>query len=174
MACRAQATDPSIVNVLVDMYASCGSLVEAMEVFKELPVRDVVSWTALIVGYSKQGCGEKALDLLEHMRLHGASLNADVWASIVKAFGCSGKADKCQELHISIVKDGFERDIFVSSTLVDMYIKCGLFAEAQDLLNKLPSQRAVSCMALIAESLECGVVEKQGNVWNRCKAGVHS
>lgn len=40
-------------STLMDMYAKGGLLGEALEVFDELPVRDVVSWTALMAGVSK-------------------------------------------------------------------------------------------------------------------------
>eukprot|EP00250_Pteridium_aquilinum_P000097 c10113_g3_i1 orf=34-876(+) len=52
-------------NALVDMYAKCGSLIEAQEVFNILPVRSVVTWTALIAGYAQNECGDEALKCFE-------------------------------------------------------------------------------------------------------------
>eukprot|EP00250_Pteridium_aquilinum_P004591 c14797_g3_i1 orf=327-677(+) len=42
--------DSFVGNTLVYMYAKCGSLSKAQEVFDTLTTRDVVTWTALIGG----------------------------------------------------------------------------------------------------------------------------
>ncbi|MCO5596925.1 hypothetical protein L7F22_050996 [Adiantum nelumboides] len=42
-------------NTIEDMYAKCGMLVEKKEVFDDLLIQDVVSWSALISGYACQG-----------------------------------------------------------------------------------------------------------------------
>ena len=50
-----------IGNALIDMYAKCGVLGKALEIFKELPVHDVISWNALIGGYAQHDLGHGAL-----------------------------------------------------------------------------------------------------------------
>ena len=45
--------DIVVANALVDMYAKCGMFGKAQEVFDDLKVRTVVSWNALISGYTK-------------------------------------------------------------------------------------------------------------------------
>eukprot|EP00250_Pteridium_aquilinum_P018784 c24206_g3_i1 orf=1-414(+) len=46
-------TDSFVGNGLVGLYAKCGSLSEAQEVFDKLLNQDVVSWSALIAGYAE-------------------------------------------------------------------------------------------------------------------------
>uniref|UniRef100_A0A164ZGQ6 Pentatricopeptide repeat-containing protein n=1 Tax=Daucus carota subsp. sativus TaxID=79200 RepID=A0A164ZGQ6_DAUCS len=46
-----------VLNSVVNMYAKCGCLEDARKVFDEMPVRDVVSWTALITGFSQHESG---------------------------------------------------------------------------------------------------------------------
>ena len=60
--------DPIIGSSLVDMYAKCGLLKESQGVFDKLVARDVVSWTALMVGYITSGCGDKAICCFNHMQ----------------------------------------------------------------------------------------------------------
>ena len=67
--------DHCVLNTLVDLYATCGCLAEARQLFDELPKRDVVSWNALVSGYSLHGCGNNVLDCLEKMELEGLSPN---------------------------------------------------------------------------------------------------
>lgn len=44
-------SDRYVGNALFRMYASCGAVGLARQVFDEMPVRDVVSWSSLIAGY---------------------------------------------------------------------------------------------------------------------------
>ena len=50
------------------MYAKCDLIEESQEVFDKLLVRDVVSWTALMVGYVSCGCVDEALCCFNHMQ----------------------------------------------------------------------------------------------------------
>jgi len=45
------------------MYAKCGSMEDAWRVFCKMPSQDVVTWTAIILGYVRCGQGQKALEL---------------------------------------------------------------------------------------------------------------
>ncbi|XP_057840102.1 pentatricopeptide repeat-containing protein At1g15510, chloroplastic [Cryptomeria japonica] len=52
-------SDVVVVNALIDMYAKCGSIQKAHELFDKMSQRDVVSWTALIAGHAglvDEGC----------------------------------------------------------------------------------------------------------------------
>eukprot|EP00250_Pteridium_aquilinum_P016283 c23034_g24_i1 orf=64-771(+) len=84
---------------LVDMYAKCGYLSIAHEVFKGLPIRDVVSWNALITGYAELGCGKEAIDCLEQMRHERISGNAVTLVCGLKSCGSIGYIVKGQEIH---------------------------------------------------------------------------
>ena len=64
-------------SALVYMYAKCGLLRRAKDVFDELFVRDVVTWTALIAGYVQHGYGDEALKCLEKMRRNRISPNSN-------------------------------------------------------------------------------------------------
>jgi len=37
-------------NSLADMYAKCGSIEDAWRVFNEMPSRNVVTWTTMVLG----------------------------------------------------------------------------------------------------------------------------
>ncbi|KAE8655768.1 Pentatricopeptide repeat-containing protein [Hibiscus syriacus] len=47
----------TVSNALVDMYAKCGSLDKALNVFNRMAKRDVVSWNAMLHGFAMHGRG---------------------------------------------------------------------------------------------------------------------
>ncbi|XP_027926795.1 pentatricopeptide repeat-containing protein At4g37170 [Vigna unguiculata] len=56
-----------ISNRLLDMYAKCGSLVDAQMLFDEMGHRDLCSWNTMIAGYAKLGRLEQARKLFDQM-----------------------------------------------------------------------------------------------------------
>ena len=42
--------DLFVSSALIDMYSKCGELKDARELFDEIPLRNVVSWTSMITG----------------------------------------------------------------------------------------------------------------------------
>eukprot|EP00250_Pteridium_aquilinum_P012510 c20768_g1_i1 orf=2-967(-) len=111
-------------TTLMVMYARCGLLAEAQDVFEKLSVQDVVSWNVLITGYIEFGQDEEALRSLEQMRLEGISPNEVTFLWILKACGSLGVIYDGRKLHSEIVKMGLEGSSFIGNTVIDMYAKC--------------------------------------------------
>eukprot|EP00250_Pteridium_aquilinum_P019032 c24264_g2_i1 orf=938-2350(+) len=153
-------TDVLVANTLANMYSKCGSLEDAKDVFDKLQDRDVVTWTALVVGYAEHGLSEKALNCLEQMKAEGIHSDAVVLTSGMKACGSLGALKSGQKLHAEIVKQGLEIFSFIGSTLADMYGNCGHFVEAQDVFYALPTPDAVAWNVLISRYADLGFGEK--------------
>jgi pentatricopeptide repeat protein len=160
-----------IGSSLIDMYAKCGSLPEAQEVFEHLTCRNVVTWTALIAGFVLHGQGKEALRVYHEMQSDGVTPNVVTYICALKACSSIRAIEKGQEIHAHIERHGLlETDLAVGNTLIDMYAKFGLLPKARKVFDELPSRNIVSWTALIAgytehgygdEALEC-FAEMQG------------
>lgn len=64
-------SDIVVSTALVAMYAKCGVLGLAREVFDKMSERNLVSWSAMIAGYSQKGYAGEALKLFNGMRMQG-------------------------------------------------------------------------------------------------------
>ncbi|KAL6971689.1 hypothetical protein U1Q18_031371 [Sarracenia purpurea var. burkii] len=82
-------------TVLIKMYANCGLLNMADQVFDKLPERDTFCYNAMIRGLAIHGYGHQALDLFERMRIGG--LVPDDVTILVTMCGCS---------HVGLVEEG--------------------------------------------------------------------
>ena len=138
-------------NALVDMYAKCGVLSKAEKVLEALPVRNVISWSTLIMGHAQHGQCHEALNCIERMEREGLCPNSITFICILKACGNSGAIDEGKRIHEKIVsKELLDKDIMLGTALVDMYAKCGMLSTAQTLLEELPVRDVVSWSTLIA------------------------
>ncbi|KAI5064650.1 hypothetical protein GOP47_0021320 [Adiantum capillus-veneris] len=135
--------DPYIGSMLVEMYATCGFLRDAEEVFYRLLAPTVASWTSLIVGYAKNGLTVEALNSADTMQLQGLPMNAISYACSLRVCANAGVLNQGLKLYTRLVREGFERDCLIGKALVDFYAKCGLLLEAQNVFDKLPSISSV-------------------------------
>ncbi|XP_057843708.2 pentatricopeptide repeat-containing protein At2g22070 isoform X2 [Cryptomeria japonica] len=169
--------DVFVGTAVVDMYAKCGNIEIARQVFDEMPVRNVVSWTAMITGYAHNGrpeeaanffhqihCagyaqndyGEEALKLGFQMQWAGVKPNQFTYASILSVCSSLLAFEEGKQLHGKITKVGFESNVFVASSLVDLYGKSGNTDYARCLFEKAPRRDAISYNALIAGYVQGG------------------
>ncbi|XP_059069471.1 putative pentatricopeptide repeat-containing protein At1g68930 [Cryptomeria japonica] len=166
-------SDIIVGNALVDMYAKCGSMNKAQELFDRMPQRDVVSWTVMIGGYAQNGFVEKALETFKQMKLAGVKPNSTTFASILPACGIMGALEQGMDIHQSIKDRGLLSDIVVATVLVDMYAKCGNIDKARELFDVMPQRDVISWIAMIAGYAQNGFVEKALEIFNQMQvAGV--
>ncbi|KAH7428636.1 hypothetical protein KP509_09G009700 [Ceratopteris richardii] len=150
-------TDIVLAGALVDMYAQCGSLQKAQQVFDELPLWNTVSWTVLINGYVQHGHGEKALNCFEKMNQDGLIPDAATLACLLRTCGHLGAAYKGEEIHAEIAKHQFlENDMNVGLALINMYAKCGMLVQAQEFFEKLQVRDVMSWSALLGGYSQVG------------------
>ncbi|KAI3900109.1 hypothetical protein MKW98_001009 [Papaver atlanticum] len=134
---------------LVNMYVKCGNLKLAHRLFDEMPERDVVSFTALIAGYSAAGNGYEGVGLFRRMRSEGILANGFAFASALKACSMCLALEFGKQMHGEVVKAGVLGDVFVGSALVDLYAKCGEMELAEGVLFNIPELNVVSWNALL-------------------------
>ncbi|GMY07474.1 pentatricopeptide repeat-containing protein At3g49170, chloroplastic-like [Fagus crenata] len=56
-----------ICNALISMYARCGNIEAAFQVFNYMGGRNVISWTSMITGFAKLGSAPKAMGMFHKM-----------------------------------------------------------------------------------------------------------
>ena len=171
--------DIRIGNSLVGLYAKCGAILKAQEVFDELPCKDVISWNALITGYSQQGkCGDITIKWFEEMKQQGFSPNVVTFISALKACSCSCSSsntnieicEKGKELHACFASMGLlQENVLVGTTLVDMYVKCGMLANEEKVLKGRLDRNIVSWNVLIVGYIKHNQVHEASVPSSSCK-----
>ncbi|CAM6051442.1 unnamed protein product, partial [Sphagnum compactum] len=154
-------------NSLIDMYAKCGSLEDALKVFNKMPSRDVVTWNAMIVGYAIHGHGKEALKQFEQMREEGMRPDRFTFVPVLNACAGLRALEEGRRAHQLIMQTGCEADVFVGSSLVDMYAKCGSMEDAWRVFCKMPSQDVVTWTAMILGYVRCGQGQKALELYKR-------
>lgn len=142
-------SDLAVGNALIDMYAKCGELQRANDVFESLPVRDVVSWSAIIAGYVHHGHGFAALDIFKEMQEEGIRPEKVTFLCVLKACGILGAYVQGRVVHDQLIRNGLVLDVMIGNTLIDMYAKCGSLEEAGKVFEGLLDRTIVSWNAIL-------------------------
>ncbi|XP_024528531.1 pentatricopeptide repeat-containing protein At3g24000, mitochondrial-like [Selaginella moellendorffii] len=141
--------DTVLATALVDMYAKCGSLVEAREVFDGMKQHDVVSWTAMISGYAQGGDGELALEFFSRMKEHGCVPDAVTFVAALQACGSLAALESGREIEAQVRGAGLGTNLVVANALVDFYGKCGCMEDAREVFELIPRKDLVSWSSLV-------------------------
>lgn len=141
--------DVFVKTSLVYLYAKCGYLEDAHKVFDDIPDKNVVSWTAIISGYIGVGKFREAIDMFR--RLLEMNLAPDSFTIVRVLSACTqlGDLNSGEWIHKCIMEMGMVRNVFVGTSLVDMYAKCGNMEKARSVFDGMPEKDIVSWGAMI-------------------------
>lgn len=145
-----------VENALITMYAKCGTIDNSRLVFDKMIDRNVISWTALIVGYVQKMHDEEALKLFCQMQQEGMEPNQFTFATILSACGSLGALENGKQVFAQTIKTGFVATIDVWNALVTMFAQCGFIEDAKNVFNIAPGQDVVTWNAIIAGCVQHG------------------
>lgn len=125
---------------------------EAKFAFEEIKNKDVVSWNCLINGYSQEGqkgCS-LVMKLFHRMRTENILPNPHTFAGVFTA--ASNLSDDLggKQAHSLAIKTDCCSDIFVGSSLLNMYCKAGLVLDARLLFDRMPRRNSVTWATMIS------------------------
>ncbi|KAL5224087.1 hypothetical protein ABZP36_010726 [Zizania latifolia] len=147
----------------LDMYAKCGMMVEAREVFDRMQFRNEVSWCALLGGYCQNGDYEKVLALFREMDM-------GVWYSfgtVLRACAGLSSVKPGKEIHCRFLRMGAGRDVIIESALVDLYAKCGAVDYAYSVFEASTVRNTITWNAMIGDFAQNGHGERAISLFNR-------
>ncbi|CAK7348277.1 unnamed protein product [Dovyalis caffra] len=142
-------TDVYVQNSLLDVYASSGYMGLCRKLFDEMSERDVVSWTVLIMGYRNAKHYADALIAFEKMQYAGVVPNR---VTMVNALGaCTGSRaiEMGVWIHDFIRRNGWELDVVLGTSLIDMYLKCGRIDEGLNAFRSMKEKNVHTWNAVI-------------------------
>ncbi|KAH7289132.1 hypothetical protein KP509_31G059600 [Ceratopteris richardii] len=166
--------EDSLAKELISILVEVGCMTHAMSLFDRLESQDEHSWTALIRGYTKYGEPQQLLDL--YQKYEGNSsfvLNVPISMAVLKACGELKDFEFGEDVHRRLDKGLVEEDVYVASSLIYMYMKCGYPAKAQDVFDTVKLHNVVTWNALVSGYIENGRLEEALSYYKEmCHKGV--
>ncbi|CAN1135406.1 Pentatricopeptide repeat-containing protein At2g37310 [Linum perenne] len=173
--------DMEVNNVLIAMYARCGRLEIAKELFQDMSDRDnvtygsiisgymfhgfvdeameifrsakslmVSSWNAVISGLVQNNRCEQVIELLREMVASGLRPNQVTLSSILPALSYFSNLRGGKEVHGYAVKCNYDKNVYVTSAIIDIYGKTGYIDGARIVFHQSKERSLILWTALIS------------------------
>ncbi|KAH7353047.1 hypothetical protein KP509_19G076600 [Ceratopteris richardii] len=143
-------------NKLINMYAKCGSIDDAKNVFDRLRMHDVISWTSLIGGYAQHGFCSEVFKTYLAMKSDGVFPNRITFLCILNVIDDISDLWKGHLVHSDIVQTAVGSDIKIETALVTMYSKAGSIDDAMNVFKSMRDRDLMSCTAMICACAQYG------------------
>nr|KYP70645.1 hypothetical protein KK1_009871 [Cajanus cajan] len=131
----------TLANAIIDMYAKCGRIDAAAEVFSAMSEKNLVSWNSMISGYAANGQSKQAVEVFDKMRNMGLKPDDITFVSLLTACSHGGLVSEGQEYF-----DTMERNYVVKpkrvhyACMIDLLGRTGFLEEAYRLITNMPMQ----------------------------------
>jgi pentatricopeptide repeat protein len=140
-------------TALVDMYAKCGKLEKAQQVFDEIQVRNVVLWTALIGGYAQIRKLDAVFSIFNRMVGEGVKPNLITFTVVLNACTYLGLVEQGQS-YFEVMSEsyGIVPSLGHWSCMINLFAGSGHFDKAMAVIKQLPSSGHLTVWASLLGS----------------------
>ncbi|CAO2837269.1 unnamed protein product [Amaranthus hypochondriacus] len=159
-------SDVFVHNGLIHMLVNCGNLDDALKVFDESCVRDLVTWNSLINGYVHCGRAWEALNLYEEMRVEGVMPDEVTMIGLISSCAQLQDLSRGVEFHRFILEHGLNLTVPLCNALMDMYVKCGDFKAAQGIFGNMRKKTMVSWTTMIVGYAKFGLLDEARKIFD--------
>ncbi|XP_016452496.1 pentatricopeptide repeat-containing protein CRR2, chloroplastic-like [Nicotiana tabacum] len=140
-----------IMTTLIDVYARFGRVGDASCLFYEMPEKNLVSWSAMIACYAKNGKPLEALELFREMMSYDDMLpNSVTMVSVLQACAALAALEQGKLLHGYILRKGLDSILPVLSALVTMYSRCGALELGRRVFDQMGKRDVVAWNSMIS------------------------
>ncbi|RLN39466.1 pentatricopeptide repeat-containing protein [Panicum miliaceum] len=143
-------SDVDIANQIIRMYSGCGKIAAARIVFASLEKKNLISWTAMMMGCLFCGNGGETVRLLQLMQQHGEKPDSVTVMAATQAASELGHLKGVKQIHCFVYRALLEKDTKTANSLIIAYAKCGRLDLSVGLFLSLENRDLDSWNAMIS------------------------
>ncbi|XP_072968935.1 pentatricopeptide repeat-containing protein At4g01030, mitochondrial [Typha angustifolia] len=141
-------------NSMISCCSLNGFLDDALELLNSMVSSamkpDLVTWNSLLSGYSRYGLNHDVFEIFRMIQREGLRPNSTSITSVLRTVTNSGLLKYGNEIHGFVVRHGFGCNLYVGTSLVDMYLKCYSITKAQRVFDTMKHRNVLTWNSLIS------------------------
>nr|XP_033515452.1 pentatricopeptide repeat-containing protein At5g19020, mitochondrial isoform X2 [Nicotiana tomentosiformis] len=133
----------NLSSALIDMYAKCASVNDALEVFNRVREKavDVSPWNAIICGLAMHGHAHLSLDIFSDLLRRTIKPNSITFIGVLSACCHAGLVEAGEQHFQSMTKlYNVEPNVKHYGCMVDLFGRAGRLKEAEELIRSMPME----------------------------------
>ncbi|XP_047959108.1 putative pentatricopeptide repeat-containing protein At5g52630 [Salvia hispanica] len=141
---------PLVCHHLINFYSKLQLPYCSERIFHETQFKSSTTWSSIISCFAQNELPFHGFEYFKLMRRNDGMIPDDyILPCVMKACGMSNDQFMGKSVHCLAVKTGFDADVFVGSSVVDMYAKCGSLGDARKVFSEMPVRNVVSWSTMI-------------------------
>ncbi|KAK9058213.1 hypothetical protein SSX86_023053 [Deinandra increscens subsp. villosa] len=137
-----------------------GDIKAALNVFDQMPIKNIVTWNCVISGYVKNGMLGDARRVFDEM----PTRNVVSWTAMLNGYAKCGRLDESRTLFDAMI----DKNVICWNAMLSGYVKNGRIDEARTLFDKIPEKNSVSWATIIEGCFCQGLVEDAMSLFEAC------
>ncbi|XP_047173674.1 putative pentatricopeptide repeat-containing protein At5g52630 [Vigna umbellata] len=156
---------PLVCHHLINFYSKTNLPHSSHKLFDSFPQKSATTWSSVISAFAQNDLPHLALRFFRRMLRHGLLPDDHTLPTATKSCAALSSLPTAHSLHALAIKSANHFDVFVGSSLVDMYAKCGEINNARKVFDEMPHKNVVSWSGLIYGYSQLGLDEEALNLF---------
>ncbi|KAF8391975.1 hypothetical protein HHK36_022315 [Tetracentron sinense] len=152
---------------LIASYSRTGDVESARKVFEKSSQRGIATWNAMIIAYSRKDSPVEVLNLYRRMIREGIRPDSSTFTVTIKACASLLDLKTGEEVRSQAVDFGYKDDVFVGSSFLNLYVKCGKMDEAMAVFDGMPKRDIVSWTTMVTGYVNGNRAIEAVNIYRR-------
>ncbi|KAK0575494.1 hypothetical protein LWI29_001481 [Acer saccharum] len=148
------STHRNFVGRIIASYARINDITSARKVFDELPQRGVDTFNVMIIACSHKESPSEVLGLYNQMIKESVRPDSSTFTVALKACVSLMDLKLGEQVWHKAVDFGYENDVFVGSSLLNLYAKCGKMDKAIVVFDKM-QRKDIVCWSCMINGFAC-------------------
>ncbi|KAL3632453.1 hypothetical protein CASFOL_025437 [Castilleja foliolosa] len=153
-------TIPLICHHLINFYSKLQHPYCSEQIFHETPIKSSTTWSSIISCFAQNELPFRGLEHFKLMIRNKMFPDDYIFPCATKACAMINDHRLGQSVHCVAVKIGFDANVYVGSSVVDMYSKCRSLMDARKVFDEMPERNVVSWSGMIYGYAQMGEDEE--------------
>ncbi|MBA0585508.1 pentatricopeptide repeat-containing protein At3g09040, mitochondrial [Gossypium raimondii] len=154
---------------IINAFVGLGRLDDAQALFSQMPNPNVVAWNVMISGHAKRGYEVEAIKIFQNMRASGVKSTRSTLGSMFSVIASLASLEFGLLLHGEAIKQGLNSNVYVGSSLINMYAKCDKIDAAKKVFDELPEKNVVLWNAMLGGYAQNGYADEVIELFSQMK-----
>ncbi|XP_043714876.1 putative pentatricopeptide repeat-containing protein At5g37570 [Telopea speciosissima] len=159
--------DNFVISQFVCRCNSFSNIGYASSVFDRVCEPNVYLWNSVIKGYRDRSSVNETISIFNRMKSSKVTPDEFTFPSLIKACSSVSAIREGRAIHGSIVRYGIDTNIFVSTSLIDLYGKCREIECARKIFDGMSCRNEFSWTAMIVSYMILGDLAAAGKLFNQ-------
>ena len=129
-------------GAMISGYMCHGFIEQAMEIFREIQNPVLTNWNAVISGLAQNNRHMEVLQIFRDLENSGLRPNSVTLSSILPSISFFSNLQTGKQIHGYAIKNNIDQNIYVVSSLIDMYAKAGILHGACRIFHQHSSSKS--------------------------------